>query len=101
MILDPHREGCVVWFGIYVTHLRGDPQTVCNDIWERVTRPIENNGEIKYEQIYEIGIDIKGIGIIYKDYLNKLGLKTVDIKSKEVSLVLPRLRGVKAIWKDR
>lgn len=90
MILDPYREGCTIWMGENVTSIKGSPQEVCEQIYMRVVVARESaSGNIHYEQVYEIGVDIGGIGITYKNILNDMGIKTYDIRGKRPDDILP------------
>lgn len=90
MILDADRNGIAIWLHEHVTRINGMPVDVCNELYRRIVVPREtNSGDIVYDQIYEIGIDIGGDGIIYKRILNDMGIKTYDIRCKNVDIILP------------
>ena len=90
MILDPYRNGCTIWMGENVTSIKGNPQEVCEQLYTRVVVARESvSGKTQYEQVYEIGVDIGGDGIVYKDILNDMGIKTYDIRGKRLDDILP------------
>lgn len=90
MILDPYRDGCTIWMGENVTSIKGNPHDVCEQIYMRVIVARESTNEkVHYEQVYEIGVDIGGDGIIYKKVLNDMGIKTYDIRGKRLDDILP------------
>lgn len=37
----------------------------------------------------EVGIDVGGVGITYKHILSQLGVRTYDIKSRSMNVVIP------------
>lgn len=82
MYLDPDIDGCNIIIGKHRTRINGKIEKVCHEIYKRV---VDNS----HDQIYEIGIDMHGIGIAYKDYLNGYRVDTFNIKRQDVDDVLP------------
>ena len=90
MILDTYRDGCNIWIGEHVTSINGSPFEVCEQIYMRTIIPRETNSGVVCDQLYEISIDIGGTnGMTYKHILNDMGIKTTDIRSKNVDVILP------------
>ena len=76
IFLDPHREGCTVWFSDgNIQTLRGSIDSVCRRIENYVTDYIrEGNGEPKKIQTVEVFLDRMGVvGNMY--YSNLIDLK--------------------------
>lgn len=84
MYLDPDIDGCNIIIGNCRTRLNGKVSKVCSEINRRVVNKLG-------EQIYEIGIDLCGIGIAYKDNLNGFRINTFDIKRQDIDNTLPLL----------
>lgn len=92
MIIDPQRNGVYIWTDSNVTSIKGDNiPDICKEIYSRVVQPRKHSvtGEILYDQIYELYIDIGGVGVMYKDILTDMGLIIHDIRYRNVNIVLP------------
>jgi hypothetical protein len=69
MIIDPDRQGCTIWFGDKVQHIDGTPEQCCDKIINFITRLYKDKyGVLCREQIYDIKLDITGIGRVYAEY---------------------------------
>ena len=102
MIIDAYKDGAYLWTDSNVTFIKGNGVlNICKDIYSRVVQPREMVGNrIVYDQLYELYIDIFGIGIAFKDCLVDMGLVVHDIRPKNVDVVLPvRCRNVDEIFK--
>lgn len=91
MILDCYRDGVTIFTDSNVTSIKGtNIKDICNEIYKRVVvarvTPLE---ELKYDQIYELYVDVSGIGVAYKDVLINMGLKIGDIRYREIDRILP------------
>lgn len=91
MIIDAHRDGVYLWTDSNVTSIKGrNVLEVCKDIYSRVVQPRETvDGKVIYDQLYELHIDVSGIGMQYKKYLTHLGLVVHDIRPKNIDIILP------------
>ena len=91
MIIDAHRDGVYLWTDSNVTSIKGrDMLEVCKDIYSRVIQPRETvDGKVIYDQLYELYIDVSGIGMQYKKYLTHLGLVVHDIRPRNIDAILP------------
>jgi adenylosuccinate synthase len=89
IIIDPSRDGCILWNKEFVTSIKGDINEVCKDIYSRVTYVLHNDeDEYKCFQFRKIGVDVTGIGRAYKDVLTKYGLEVGDIVGKPIDTFL-------------
>jgi hypothetical protein len=90
MIIDPYNDGCNVWHGDIVFTIKGEPVHVCEQLYRRIVTPKETpSGRINYEQIYDLQVDIGGIGRIYSDILIDMGLSVKEIRGARVDDILP------------
>lgn len=91
MIIDPYKNGVQIFTDSNITSIKGGNVIgICQEIYKRVTIPREDiSGRIVYDQIYELHMDIGGIGIAYKDCLENMGLKISDMRYKNVDAILP------------
>lgn len=91
MIIDTYRDGVYLWTDSIVTSIKGDYiPDVCKEIYSRVVQPREDiRGELVYDQLYELYIDISGYGKAYKDCLTHMGLVIHDIRYKPIDTILP------------
>lgn len=90
MIIDPYDKGVYIWTDSNVTSIKGNIISVCEEIYTRVVQPRETEiGNFVYDQIYELYIDIGGIGRSYKDYLTEMGLSIHELRYRNVDTVLP------------
>ena len=93
MIIDTYRDGVYLWTDSNVTSIKGEGKNVyeiCKDIYSRVVQPRETvSGKIVYDQLYELYIDISGVGIAYKDCLTHMGLVVHEIRHKNIDVILP------------
>lgn len=88
IIVDPEREGCTIWRGDYVTHINGNVQECCKEIYDRTV--LVEDGFVD-EQVIDIAVDIGGIGLPYIDHLRYMGLRVKEIKPKKIDVFLPKL----------
>lgn len=92
MIIDPYKDGVYIWTDSNVTSIKGKHiPDICEEIYSRVVQPriSGHSGYIIYDQIYELYIDIGGVGIDYKDILTRMGLKVSDIRYRKINDILP------------
>lgn len=91
MIIDPCRNAVYLWTDSNVTSIKGrDIPDICKEIYSRVVQPRFNiRGEKIYDQMYELYIDVGGVGAAYKDCLIDMGLKVNDIRYRNVDSILP------------
>lgn len=78
IFLDPHREGCTVWFSDgNIQTLRGDIPNICNRIKNYVIDKLDDNkgNIVRKVQVVKVYLDHVGIGLVYKSCLNDLGVK--------------------------
>ena len=101
MILDPYIHGCNVWHGNKVVTIKGEPAHVCNEIYKRIVIPKQTvSGRYKYDQLYDIQVDIGGIGKIYCDILSDMGLNYTEIRGGRIEDILP-VRCENVQWRTR
>jgi hypothetical protein len=91
MLIDPDVDGCDIWHNNYITRLKGSPDEVCHEIFKRSTYSTVIKGEIKCFQEFNISLDITGIGLVYMDILERMGLKINYIKFREPNTAIPVL----------
>lgn len=90
MIIDPYDKGVYIYTDSNVTSIKGNIISVCEEIYSRVVQPRETKmGNFVYDQIYELYIDIGGIGIGYKDRLTEMGLSVHELRYRNVDTVFP------------
>lgn len=90
MIIDSYNKGVYIWTDSNVTSIKGNITSVCKEIYARVVQPRETKmGNFVYDQIYELYIDIGGIGIDYKHCLTEMGLSVHELRYRNVDTVLP------------
>lgn len=91
MIIDPYVDGVQIFTDSNITAIKGkDPAAVCEDIYRRVVLPRQDIcGNILYDQLYELYIDVGGVGITYKHILTDMGLKVSDLRYRKPDAVLP------------
>lgn len=93
MIIDTYRDGVYLWTDSNVTSIKGEGKNVyeiCKDIYSRIVQPRETiTGKIVHDQLYELYIDISGIGMAYKDCLTYMGLVVHEIRPKNIDVILP------------
>lgn len=93
MIIETFTDGVRLWVNNNVTSISGDNvDKICRDIYSRVMQPkVNDEGKLIYEQIYELYVDVIGIGLAYKDCLTHMGLEVHDITKANVDKVLPKI----------
>lgn len=91
MIIDPYDKGVYIYTDSNVTSIKGSNIiSICEEIYTRVVQPRETKkGNFVYDQIYELYIDIGGIGRGYKDCLTEMGLSIHELRYRNVDTVLP------------
>lgn len=85
IIIDPDRDGCHVYANGNIARMKGNPNEICSELGRRVT--VVEDG--KRVQIKSIGIDYRGIGMAYVDYLKRLGIKANKMNYKSLGEILP------------
>lgn len=87
ILLDPSREGCTVWFvdRDTVTFILGTTSKVCERIYKfAVKTTYKDDYKTVIEQVIDIVLDNKGIGLSYEDCLVKeYGLKVKIVKGEK------------------
>jgi hypothetical protein len=94
MIIDPDRDGCTIWEGNKVQHLKGTPEECVYSIIKKLD---ERYGLIKPSKKYEliniqeakdidfnIALDVMGIGRYYKDIFEHHGIKIHEIRPGKI-----------------
>lgn len=90
MIIDPYPRGVYIWTDSNVTSIKGNVFDICKEIYSRVVQPRQTvGGRVIYDQIYDLHIDITGIGREYGDCLTDMGLEIHEIRHREIDTVLP------------
>lgn len=103
VILDPDREGCVVWLvnspiirhENNVTCIKGDTiEEICKSLIRRLAgyKDIKNQwGNTVTIPCWQddVYLDISGLGVIYKDVFNNYGLDVIDIRGKNADVIVP------------
>lgn len=102
MIIDPYNEGCNVWHGDKVFTIKGEPVSVCSQLYQRVVTPKETvRGRLKYEQLYDLQVDVGGmVGHTYFDILTDMGLNVKEIRGTRIDDILP-IKTESIEWKLR
>ena len=101
MILDPSRDGLEVFYDNKVRSLVGTPENCINWVIKICCEPVrvwESSKELyvksnlfdykgkTWEQLSEIYLDVKGIGRVYMDYLDRIGIEFKRLDVKRVDL---------------
>ena len=91
MIIDPYRDGVQIFTDSNITSIKWkNVYEICADIYSRVVVPREDvSGRIIYDQIYELYMDVGGIGIAYKDCLTDMGLTVHGTRYRKIDVILP------------
>jgi hypothetical protein len=101
IILDPDRNGCVVWLinpaiakhGAK-TYIRGDLNEVCNSLIKRITlyKKVKNQQGNYVKRLCwadDVYLDISGFGMGYKNIFSEYGLDVVDFCGKNADWIIP------------
>lgn len=86
IIIDPDRDGCHVYANGNIARMKGNTDEICSELGRRVT-VLEDGNRV---QIKSIGIDHRGIGMVYVDCLKLLGIKTNRMNYNPIDELLPR-----------
>jgi hypothetical protein len=79
MIIDPDRDGCTVWHGDKVQHIKGSP---CECVEMLVIYFMMHNINVKTKCI--IGLDITGeYGIAFAKIMQSFGIQFYEIKGQQ------------------
>lgn len=92
MILDAYKDGVQIFTDSNVTSIKGNEVIkVCEEIYKRVVLVTinETTGREEITQLYELYIDVGGIGAYYKNCLTNMGLRVGDIRYRRIDSILP------------
>lgn len=109
VILDPDRDGCVVWlinssitgYKNEVTRIKGNIFEVCESLVSRLAiyRDVKNQWGNNVKRLFwadDVYLDISAFGITYKDIFNDYGLDIMDIRAKNADTIIPkRIKAIK------
>lgn len=85
MIIDPDRDGCTVWEGNKVQHLKGTPEECVYSIVKTLAKRYEIINKEEAKDIdFNIGLDTAGIGIYYRDIFEHYGIRIYEIKPGKI-----------------
>jgi hypothetical protein len=82
MIIDPVRNGCIIWEGNQVQHINGIAQENIEKIISNIT-DLWDDGT-RHERYYDLKVDVSGLGVVYGDVLNKKGIEFTEIKRGKI-----------------
>lgn len=83
MIIDPDRDGCTIWEGTRVQHIKGNVEECCQRIMKYVSRLNENTGRLE-QAYFNIGLDVTTMGIAFADWFNRNNIEFSEIKAKRI-----------------
>lgn len=103
IILDPDRDGCVVWlinspiieYKNNATRIKGDTVLeICQSLISRlaVYKDVKNQYGNTIKKLFwadDVYLDVAAFGLTYKDIFNDYGLDVVDIRSRSANTIIP------------
>lgn len=103
IILDPDRNGCVVWlinspiieYKNKVTRIKGNADfEICQSIISRlaVYKDVKNQWGNTIKKLFwtdDVYLDVAAFGLTYKDIFNYYGLDVIDIHGISANMIIP------------
>lgn len=98
IILDPDRDGCVVWLinsPIIATRIKRDTALeICQSLISRlaVYKDVKNQYGNTIKKLFwadDVYLDVAAFGLTYKDIFNDYGLDVVDIRGRSANTIIP------------